>query len=1063
MRISQICIERPVLATVMSLVIALFGILALQRLPNRYLPNVDPPVVSVTTIFPGAAPEVVETSVTDVIEDQVNGIEGVKQVTSLSREQVSIITVEFELSRDLEAAANDVRDRVARARRDLPSEVDEPVVAKQDSDASPVFWMALFGAGFDQVSLTQIAETQVVDRLSKLPGVASVVIAGERRYSMRIWLDNHRLNSQEINVADVAEALRRENVDIPSGRMESVDAEFTVRSMGELRTVGEFENLIVKNVGTRPVRLSDVARVEVGPESARKLVRFNGKPGVGLGVVKTSSSNIIDVADAIRAELEVIRAELPAGAELVIAYDSSRFIRQAITDVTWTIFEAALLVILVIYVFLRSMRATLVPAVAIPVSILGAFAFLYALDFTLNTLTLMGVTLAIGLVVDDAIVVLENIARWVEEGTPPMEAARRGMAEISFAVVAATVAAVAVFLPLTFLTDQTGRLFREFAVTVAAALLVSGFVAITLSPALCARVLRERGAGHQETGLKKKLGELFDRLSAAYGRLLQPVLRRPGLWVAGAFAWVALGVVLATGIRVGDFDLVAPIPEELIPKSDRSVFFAVTVAPEGSTIDYTDRYQYQVEQIFLAQPEIQRVFSIVALGLGTPGFVNRGLVIGILSDPWERERSAEGLIKDLRPELSAVAGIQVYTQTPPAIGGFLSSPVAFVIEGQSLEALSEYADEIKSALGDVPGFMHSTHNLALNKPQLEIQIDRERASDLGVSVRDVATTLQILMGGMDLSTFKLGGETYDVMVQVDRSDRDDPRDMLNFTVYGNSGNLISLSSVIRQKETIAPREIPHYNRRRSVTVSSNLTDDGVLSQGQAIAVAERVAREVLPDSGYKIRWTGEAEKFLESGNAIAFAYGLAVIVVFLVLAAQFESFIHPITILVAVALSFTGALVGLKLVSELGERGWTDLPGTLNLFSKIGLVMLVGLVTKNSILIVEFANQLRERGLGVREAVEQSARTRFRPILMTALATMMGILPIALGRGAGGDARAPLGIAVVGGMFFSTILTFFIVPATYVVIDRATNALRGRARPAVSEPSAPAPVAGGSS
>ncbi|MGI9592475.1 MAG: efflux RND transporter permease subunit, partial [Myxococcota bacterium] len=655
-------------------------------------------------------------------------------------------------------------------------------------------------------------------------------------------------------------------------------------------------------------------------------------------------------------------------------------------------------------------------------------------------------------VVDDAIVVLENITRWVEKGHPPLEAARKGMAEISFAVVSATISAVAVFLPLTFLTDTTGRLFREFAVTVASALLVSGFVAITLSPALCGRVLRPRGEGHQETGIKKKLGEFVERLSAGYGRLLHPVLQRPGLWVAGAFAWVALGAVLITGIRIGDFDLLPAIQEELIPKSDRNVFFAVTVAPEGSTIDYTDRYQAQVEEIVLAQPEIRRVFSVIALGIGTPGFVNRGLVIGGLSDAWERERSAEDILDDLRPELDAVAGIEAYTQTPPAIGGFLSSPVAMVIEGDRLEALAEYADEIKSRLNDVPGIMHSTHNLDLNKPQLEIQIDRERASDLGVSVRDVATTLQILMGGMDLSTFKLEGETYDVMVQVDRSDRDDPRDMLQFTVRGNENNLISLSSVIRQEETIAPREIPHYNRRRSVTISSNLEDDGALSQGQAIAVAGQIAREVLPERGYQIRWTGEAEKFLESGNAIAFAYGLAIVVVFLVLAAQFESFVHPVTILVAVALSFTGALIALKATGT-----------TLNLFSKIGLVMLVGLVTKNSILIVEFANQLRGRGLTVRDAVEQAARTRFRPILMTALATMMGILPIALGRGAGGDARAPLGIAVVGGMFFSTILTFFIVPATYIVIDRAVGALRGRAKPAASAPPTSAPAPGGGS
>jgi multidrug efflux pump len=1034
-RISEVCIDRPVLATVMSLVILLVGLISVGRLPNRYLPNVDAPVVSVTTIFPGAAPEVVETSVTDPLEDQVNGIEGVKHVTSLSREQVSLITIEFELTRDLEAAANDVRDRVARARSKLPEEVEDPVVAKQDSDAQPVFWMALFGSGYDQVELTQIADTQVVDRLSKLPGVAGVIIGGERRYSMRIWVDNHRLNSQEITISDVSAALSRENVDIPSGRLESSDTEFTVRSLGELRTPEGFESLIVKNVGTRPVRLRDVARVEVGPESARKLVRFNGKPGVGLGVVKQSKANTIDLADAIYAEFDGIRADLPPGVELVVAWDSSRYIRQSIQDVTRTIFEASLLVILVIYVFLRSLRATLVPAVAIPVSILGAFASLYFLGFTLNTLTLMGVTLAIGLVVDDAIVVLENISRWIEDGTPPMEAARRGMQEISFAVVAATLSAVAVFLPLTFLTDTTGRLFREFAVTVASALLVSGFVAITLSPALCGRVLRRQ---RKEGVVKAAFGRFFEWLAAVYGRLLIPVLRRPGLWVALGAVWLLLG-----------FGLVQTIDEELIPKSDRNVFFLWTNAPEGSTIDYMDRYQHQAEQVVLAQPEVQRVFSVIALGRDTPGLVNQGLVIGGLSDADRRDRSSSDVASDIETDLRQIAGIKAYPHTPPAIGGFLSSPVAFAIEGDDLGSLADHADEIVDRIEGYAGFDHVTTNLHLNKPQLEVSIDRERASDLGVSVRDISATLQILLGGMDLSTFKLGGETYNVMVQLDRAYRDDPRDMLRFSVRGNHDELIPLSSVIEQRETIVPREIPHYDRRRAVTISASLTDR--LSQGEAIRAAERIAGEVLPASGYRVRWTGEAQKFLESGNAIAFAYGLAILVVFLVLAAQFESFTHPLTILVAVAFSFTGALIALKLTGT-----------TLNLFSKIGLVMLVGLVTKNSILIVEFANQLRGRGLGLLEAVEQAARTRFRPILMTALATMMGILPIALGRGAGGDARAPLGIAVVGGMFFSTLLTFFLVPASYVLVDRLRNLVRRRIRGARPPEPAPAPVAGGS-
>jgi multidrug efflux pump len=1045
-KLAEVCIDRPVLATVMSLVITLFGLLALGRLPNRELPNVDPPIVSVTTVYPGAAPEVVETSVTDPIEDQVNGIEGVKRLTSLSREQVSLITIEFELGRNLEAAANDVRDRVARARRDLPEEVEDPIVAKQDSDAQPVFWMALFGRGFDQVELTTIADNELVDRLAKLPGVASVVIAGERRYSMRIWIDNHRLNSQAITIADVAGALSRQNVDIPSGRLESSDTEFTVRSLGELRTPEQFEQLIIRTVNGKAVRLLDVARVEVGPEDARKLVRFNGEPAVGVGVVKQSIANSIDVADAVRAEIQAIRAELPPGVELVVAWDSSGFIRQSIHDVTLTIFEAAILVILVIYVFLRSFRATFVPAVAIPVSVLGAFIFLYAFDFTLNTLTLMGVTLAIGLVVDDAIVVLENIARWVEEGTPPLEAARRGMQEISFAVVASTVSAVAVFLPLTFLTDETGRLFREFAVTVASALFVSGFVAITLSPMLCARVLRHRT---HEGRLKAALARYVDRVSSAYAAGLRPVLRRPGVYVALGGVWLLLGI-----------GLVQFVDEELIPKSDRDVFFVWTNAPEGSTIDYMDRYQAEVEKLVLAQPEVERSFSVIALGLGTPGLVNQGIVIGGLVPANRRERSAEEITADLSHQLHDITGIKAFTHTPPALGGFLSSPVALAIEGGDLDVLADYGDEIERRLGDLPGFNAIQSNVYLNKPQLDIAIDRERAGDLGVSVRDVAQTLQILLGGLDLSTFKMGGETYNVMVQLERYNRDDPRDMLNFAVRGHGDALISLSAVIQQNETIIPREIPHLDRRRALTVSSNLKEG--LSQGEAIGIVERVAGEVLPPD-YRVRWTGEAEKFLESGTAITFAYGLAILVVFLVLAAQFESFVHPITILMAVAYSFTGAVLALYGVSWLYTWGVTEISGTLNLFSKIGMVMLVGLVTKNSILIVEFANQLRERGMGLVEATEQASRIRFRPILMTALATIVGILPIAVGRGAGGDARAPMGIAVVGGMVFSTLLTFFLVPATYIVVERARGWVAGRLgrtrRPEVGQP---APIGGGS-
>lgn len=581
----------------MSLVIALVGVISMMRLQNRELPAIDPPVISVTTVFPGAAPEVVETSVTDVLEDQLNGLSGVKHVTSISREQVSMIVVEFELSRDLEAAANDVRDRVARVRNKLPEEIDEPVVAKRDSDASAVIWISLSGARYDQVALTQYAEGSIVDRLSKLPGVASVFIGGERRYSMRIWINNHRLRGHNLTIAEVAAALERENVDIPSGRLESSDTEFTVRSLGEMTSAEEFQNLILKDTGARPVRLRDVARVEVGPEDVRKLVRYNGNPAIGLGIVKQSTANTLDVAEAIKAEALQIKSELPAGMELRIAFDGSRFIRDSIRDVTWTIFEAALLVVLVIYIFLRSFRATLIPAVAIPVSILGALAVLYFLGFTINTLTLMGITLAIGLVVDDAIVVLENVMRWVEQGTPPVEAARRGMAEISFAVVAATISAVAVFLPLTFLTDTTGRLFREFAVTVAAALAVSGFVAVTLSPALCALVVRPQ----RDTGLKERLARLVEKLQRGYAAALGPVLERPYLFVGIGVVWLVLGVALYPQMR-----------EELIPASDRGTIFVFTQGPEGATMEYMDRYQRRAEKLIADMPEVERLLSVVS-------------------------------------------------------------------------------------------------------------------------------------------------------------------------------------------------------------------------------------------------------------------------------------------------------------------------------------------------------------------------------------------------------------------------------------------------------------------
>lgn len=1028
MRISEISIERPVLATVMSLVIVLFGFLGLTRLANRELPDIDAPAVSVTTVFPGAAPEVVETSVTQPLEDQLIGIDGVKHVTSTSREQVSQITVEFILDRDIEAAASDVRDRVARSRGQLPDEVEEPVIAKQEGDARPIMWLAVTGAEYDQIQLSQIVDLQVKDRLSKLEGVSGVMISGERRYSMRIWINNDGLVAQRLTVSDVVDALKRENVDIPSGRVEGVDREYTVRSLGELKTVEGYESLIVGTSGGEAIRLRDVARVEVGPEDERKIVRFDGEPGVGIGVVKQSKANTLEVADRIHATLKDLREEMPPGVQIKMAYDSAEFIRASISDVSRTIFEAILLVVFVIYCFLRSFRATIIPAVAIPVSIIGAFGILYFLGFTINTLTLMGVTLAIGLVVDDAIVVLENIIRWIELGHSPLEAARKGMAEISFAVIAATISAVAVFAPLTFLQDTTGKLFREFAVTVAAALLISGFVALTLSPALCALVLRER---KEESGLKAWLASVIESIGNAYASVLKPVLARPSVWVVVGLLWVLLGGWLYS---VTD--------EELMPTADRGTILALTEAPEGATIEYTDRYQRQAEALVGAQPEVKRIFSVVALGIGTPGLVNQGFLWVSLVPPDERTRSQQELVDDLGPGFREIPGIKAFAWNPSPMRGFRGTPVELVLQGPDVVELKQLADEIVTQLAELPGFEGPSHDLYLNKPQLEVVIDRERASDIGVSVREIATTMQLLLGGLDVSTFKLNGETYNVMVQLPRSERADPSDLLNLYVRGRNGSLASLYSLVEARESVAPRALPHFDRRRAVKIQSRLKDR---SQGDALAEAEKVARAVIGSAPVRLTYSGESENFFESGNSLIFAYLLALLVVYLVLAGQFESFVHPLVILVAVGLSFTGALVALTLTGH-----------TLNLFSKIGLVMLVGLVTKNSILIVEFANQLRGRGSPLYEAIFEAARTRFRPILMTALATIAGILPIALGLGAGGEARAPLGVAVVGGMFFATLLTFLVVPAVYLAVEGSRE--RWRARRAAAAPAAPAAV-----
>ncbi len=1026
MRIAATSIRRPVLATVMSLLILLFGAIALIRLPVREYPDVDPPIVSVTTIYPGANPRVVETEVTEHLEEQINGIEGIRTLVSQSREQVSLITIEFNLDRDVDVAAQDVRDRVLRARNVLPDDIEEPIIAKQDADASPVMWIGLSGTRYSQLELSDYADRVLKENLQTLPGVASVIIGGERKYAMRLWIDADRLAAYQLTVGDIADALRGENVEIPSGRIESKSREFTVRTAGQMSTPEQFGAMIIANKAGQPIRIRDVGTAELGAEDERKLVRYNGKPAIGLGVVKQSKANTIDVARAVRGEVERLRPRLPTGVEMTVAFDSSRFIEESIDEVKSTLWQAGVLVVLVIFIFLRTLRGTLIPAIAIPVSLIGTFSLLYFLGYTINIITLLGLTLSIGLVVDDAIVVLENIYRRIEGGENPMKASYEGMNEIGFAVVATTVALVAVFVPLAFLTGATGRLFKEFGVTLASAVIISTFVALTLSPMLCSRILKK---SKRHGGVYTFLERGFDRLAGAYARILQSAVHHRGRVIVLALAWVGVAALL--------FGL---LPKEFIPSEDRGAVFVFTQAPEGSTLPYTDRYMKQAEAVMRRQPEIEKLFSVIALGLNAPGEVSSGGMFAMLQERDQRDRSSQEIVQALLPQLMSIPGMLAFPINPPALGqSFLAQPVEFVIEGASLPELARANDQILAEARAIPGFVNVDSNLKLNKPELEVEIDRNRASDLGISVRDIATTLQILLGGEHLSDFKRGAKQYEVKVQLRGVDRANPQDLERLYVRGAKGDMVQLSSVVKVRETVAPRSLNHYQRVRAATITGSIAPGFAL--GEILDQLQAIANKHLPQ-GFTTALGGQSREFRESGTALYFTFFLAILVIYLTLAAQFESFVHPLTILFTVPLAVTGALVALLLTRH-----------SLNLFSEIGIVMLAGLVTKNAILIVEFANQLRERGSSLVDAAVEASTLRFRPILMTTFSTIFGTLPIALGLGAGGESRAPMGIAVIGGMFFSTLLTLVAVPVVYVLLDEFVTFLRRR--PSESEALSP--------
>lgn len=1005
MQLPEISIRRPVFATVLSLLVVLVGLVSFNQLSVREYPKIDEPNVTVTTRFVGASSEVVESQVTKPLEDSLAGIEGVDIITSISRQEQSQITVRFRLNRDPDAAAAEVRDKVSRVRGRLPQSIDEPVVSKVEADAFPVIWLALSSDTLSSLQLSELANRLVKPTLQTADGAADVRVFGERKTSMRLWLDPDRLAAYRLTVQDVEETLRRSNLEVPAGRIESLQREFNVTAATDLQSVQQFADVTIRNINGLPIRIGDVARVELGPQDERTSVRLNGRDTVSLGVIRQATANPLDLSASVRSLLEKVREDLPASVTIDIASDNSVFIDRSIKAVYVTIIEAVVLVTLVIVIFLRTARASIIPLIAIPVSLIGAFALMALFGFTINTLTLLALVLAIGLVVDDAIVVLENVYRHIEEGMEPFAAAIKGSKEIAFAVVAMTLTLAAVYAPLAFTPGRTGRLFGEFALALAGAVLVSGFVALTLTPMMCSKLLKRNDKPNR---FDRTVESGLTRLTRGYERVL--------VWTLQHKIVVVLVMVLSAA---GCAWLYTNLKQELAPLEDRGVVLTVVNGPDGATLEYTRRYAQAIERIGQDYPEFDRIFSIV----GNPS-VAQGTIF-FRATPWEdRDRTTLQMAREMTPRIAGLPGVSAFPITPPSLGqGFRSRPINYVIiTNDSYENLSQVVGQFQARLSQIPGFVQVDTDLRLNKPEIRMDVDRERAADMGVSVDAIARTVETMLGGRIVTRFKQGGEQYDVVLQTDSTQRSAPDDIERLFVRGRNEAMIPLASLVTLREVVVPRELNHFAQRRSATITANLTPE--LALGEALEIMDRIARDVLP-VGYTTDLNGQSREFRSASGSLVLVFVLALVFIYLVLAAQFESFVDPFIILLSVPLSMLGALLALKLTG-----------GTLNVFSQIGLITLVGLITKHGILIVEFANQLRQQGKEVLAAVTQAALLRLRPILMTTGAMVLGAVPLALASGAGAESRQQIGWVIVGGLSVGTLLTIFVVPTVYLIMAR---------------------------
>ena len=1014
--LSSISIKRPVLAIVMSLVILLFGGIGISLLGVREYPSVDPPVINVSTSYVGANSDVILAQITEPLEEQINGIQGIKSLTSTSADGRSNITVEFEVGADLEAAANDVRDKVSGAQRSLPPDADPPVVSKADADSQPIVGVNVKSDSRSLLELTEIADNVIKERLQTIPGVSRVQIWGEKEYAIRLRMDPLKMASYGITPMDVLNKIQTENVELPSGRIEGQSIELSVRTKSRLSSPQEFNELIIKESETNLVRFQDIGMAELSALNEKTLLRRNGIPMVAVVLVPLPGSNNIEIADEFYKRLEFIKKDLPADIGVEVGFDGTSYIRQSISEVEETIITAFILVVAIIFLFLRDWRTTFIPVVTIPISLIGVFFIMYLMDFSINVLTLLGIVLSIGLVVDDAIVVLENIYARIEKGEKPMEAAAKGSEEIFFAVIATTVALAAVFLPVIFLTGTTGRLFREFGIVVAGSVIISAFVALTMTPMLSARMLKLRS---KQNAFYRFTEPFFVWLNESYEAALTKFMK---------IKWVSFPIILVMGL--GIYWLFNRLQTELVPIEDRSELRINMTGPEGATFSFMDQVINDLNSQLkkeLPQSELASITSMTSPGWGTAN-TNSGFVRLFLTDAAQRTRTQQEIFTQVNASLKGVTAVRAFAQQPASIGDRRGGlPVQYVIQAPTLEKLKAVIPKFMDKAAQNPAFIFTDINLKFTKPELEIEIDRERARNMGVSVQEIARTLQLSYSGQRFAYFIKGGKQYQVVGEMRLQDRNEPVNLRMLYVRGDNGELIQLDNLVRVVEKSTPPQLYRFNRFVSATVSANLADGVTIGAG--LDEMDKIAAEVLDDT-YATDVTGPSKEFRESSNSLLFAFIFALVLIYLVLAAQFESFADPLTIMFTVPLAIFGALATLWMFDF-----------TLNIFSQIGIIMLIGLVTKNGILIVEFANQRKEEGMDVQEAIYGAAVSRLRPILMTSMSTILGILPIALALGAGAESRVPMGAAVIGGLAFSTVLTLFIIPGVYTYLTSKKGVL----------------------